>query len=101
MTPGVVIFCCVATAVLAVLVVMWCSLHKVQHAKNTRHFISLPIGARFIFDDADGIWVVLDLEGCGRVAEWKGLDYPASQQRMRLVTKDERYLKEVVVTVVH
>ncbi len=95
-----VIFYAVSIAVLTVMfVVAFCG-RKVKEAKSTRHVISLPIGARFILDDSDSVWVLIHLVGCGLSAEWKGNDYSGHVQLQRQIVGKDEDLKHVVVRVV-
>ena len=97
---GVVIFYAVSIAVLTVIfVVAFCS-RKVKEAKSTRHVISLPIGARFILDDSESVWVLNHLDGCGVCVEWRGNDCSARIQKQRYIVGNEKNLRYVIVKVV-
>jgi len=100
MTPGVAAFYLISIFALVLLAMLWRSGRKVQEAKNTRHVISLPIGARFTMDDSDSIWVLIHLKGCGESVEWKGNFHPPSKHRHRQIASKDDDLRSVVVKVV-
>ncbi len=100
MTSGVLIFYCIATVMLIGLALMWWAGRKAQQFRNTRHVISLPIGARFTLDDSDSVWVLIHLEGCGQSVEWKGDFHPSGKQRHRQIVGKDADLRHVIVKVV-
>ena len=100
MTPGVVAFYIVSAVALAMLLLLWRAGQNAQRFRNTRHVISLPIGARFTLDDSDSIWVLIHLEGCGESVEWKGNFHPSSKQRHRNIVSKDADLRNVIVKVV-
>jgi len=100
MTPGVVIFYAIAAVALIGLALMWWAGRQAQRFRNTRHVISLPIGARFTLDDSDSTWVLIHLHECGQAVEWKGNFHPTSKQRHRQIVGNERNLRDLVVKVV-
>lgn len=98
MTP---VFClCLAICLIMGLFVVLLLERKVKEAKNTRHVISLPFGTRFVMDDSDSVWVLVHLDGCGQVVEWRGNDCSARIQKQRYIVGDEKHLRHVVVKVV-
>ena len=100
MTPEVLIFYFFASVALTVIAVMAYAGNKSQKNRNTRHVISLPIGARFTMDDSDSIWVLIHLDGCGLSVEWRGDDCPTNIPKHKKIVGDEKQLRHVVVKVV-
>lgn len=98
MTPAFALYLAICIAV-GLFVVLRLE-RKVKKARNTRHVISLPIGARFTLDDSDSVWVLIHLEGCGQSVEWKGNFHPSGKQRHRQIVNKDADLRHVIAKVV-